>query len=105
MLPDLLRRDRERLGHERRRRSKGCAVTRRKGVSVLLALMGVAAIWFGTQTVDQEHGADPSGKEFVAGWLSTELWMNLWIVGLGFLLLVAAVVFFVAYPRWLRRND
>ena len=61
--------------------------------------MGVAAIWSGTQTVDQSHGPDPSGKEFVAGWLSTELWMNLWIVGLGLLLLVVAVVFFAAYPR------
>jgi hypothetical protein len=75
------------------------AVTRRTGVSVLLALMGVAAIWFGTQTLDQDHASDPSGKEFVAGWISTELWMNLWIVGLGLLLLVAALVFYVAYPR------
>jgi hypothetical protein len=74
-------------------------VTRRTAISVGLAITGIAAIWFGTQTVDQEHGPDPSGKEFVAGWLSTELWMNLWLVGVGMLLLVAAVVFFVAYPR------
>ncbi|MGZ5294082.1 MAG: hypothetical protein ACXWFU_07625 [Actinomycetota bacterium] len=79
-------------------------MTRRTGLSVLLALMGVAAIWFGTQTVDQEHGPDPSGKEFVAGWLSTELWMNLWIVGLGLLLLVTAVAFFLVYPRFWRRR-
>jgi hypothetical protein len=79
-------------------------VTRRTGVSVLLALAGVAAIWFGTQTVDQSHGPDPSGKEFVAGWLETELWMNLWFVGLGLVLLVAAVAFFLAYPRSSRRR-
>jgi hypothetical protein len=70
---------------------------------MLLALIGIAAIWFGTQTVDQDHGPDPGGKVFVLGWLSTELWMNLWLVGLGMLLLVAAVVF-VVYPR-LRRVD
>ena len=80
-------------------------MTRRSGVSVLLALMGVAAIWFGTQTLDQSHGPDPSGKVFVAGWLETELWMNLRLVGLGILLLVAAVVYFAAYPRWSRRKD
>lgn len=66
---------------------------------MLLALMGMAAIWFGTQTVDQDHASDPGGKEFVWGWLSTELWMNLWLVGLGMLLLVAAVVFFVVSRR------
>jgi hypothetical protein len=79
-------------------------VTRRTAISVGLALTGVAAIWFGTQTVDQSHGPDPRGKEFVTGWLSTELWMDLRLVGLGMLLLVAAVVFFVVYPR-LRRAD
>ena len=42
---------------------------------------------------------------FVAGWLETELWMNLRLVGLGILLLVAAVVYFAAYPRWSRRKD
>jgi hypothetical protein len=74
-------------------------VTRRTAISVGLAITGVAAIWFGTQTVGQDHGPDPTGKEFVAGWLETELWMNPWLVGLGMFLLVAAVVFFVAYPR------
>jgi hypothetical protein len=39
---------------------------------------------------------------FVIGWLSTELWMNLWLVGVGTFLLIAAVVFFIVYPR-LRR--
>jgi hypothetical protein len=78
-------------------------VPRRTSISILLALIGIAAIWFGTQTVDQDHGPDPGGKVFVWGWLSTELWMNLWLVGLGMLLLVAAVVFFLVYPR-LRRD-
>ena len=79
-------------------------MTRRTAIPVGLAMTGVAAIWFGTQTVDQSHGPDPRGKEFVTGWLSTELWMDLRLVGLGMLLLVAAVVFFVVYPR-LRRAD
>ena len=78
-------------------------MTRRTGLPILLALMGIAAIWFGTQTVDQSHGSDPSGKEFVAGWLSTELWMNLWIAGLGLLLLVAGIISFV-HPRLTSRR-
>ena len=79
-------------------------MTRRTVISVGLAMTGVAVIWFGTQTVDQSHGPDPSGKEFVAGWLSTELWMDLWLVGLGVLLLVAALIVFIVYPRR-RRAD
>jgi hypothetical protein len=68
-------------------------------ISTISALTGVAVIWFGTQTVGQSHGPDPGGKVFVAGWLSTELWMNLWLVGLGMLLFAAAAVLFAAYPR------
>lgn len=79
-------------------------MSRRIAIPLLLALIGIAAIWFGTQTVDQSHGPDPAGKVFVMGWLSTELWMNLWLVGLGTILLIAAVVFFIVYPR-LRRAD
>ena len=74
-------------------------MSRRTSISLLLALIGIAAIWFGTQMVDQEHGPDPDGKVFVLGWLSSELWMNLWLLGLGMFLLMAAVVFFIVYPR------
>jgi hypothetical protein len=77
-------------------------VIRRTAISTTLALTGVAAVWFGTQTVSQEHGPDPRSKVFVAGWLDTELWLNPWMVGLGVLLLVAAVILFVAYPRLTR---
>lgn len=67
---------------------------------MILGLVGVVAIWFGTNTIEPEHGSDDaSGQVFVGGWFSTEFWMYPWLFGLGVLLLVAALVLFFVHPR------
>ena len=72
----------------------------RRSISLIVALGGVAAIWFGTNTMDPEHGVDDaSGQVFVGGWFGIEFWIYPWLIGLGVLLLVAALIFFVVYPR------
>jgi len=43
------------------------------------------------QIVDQSHGADPSGKLFLASWLESELWVDPWMIGIGLVGLLAAI--------------
>jgi hypothetical protein len=68
---------------------------------VILAVLSIAVglVWFGTQTVGQDHGADPRGKVFVLGWLETELWVNPWLVGIGVLMIMFGVVLLVRRPK------
>jgi hypothetical protein len=71
-----------------------------------LALIGVAMMWLGTQTVGEEHGVDPRNKVLVAAWLETELWVDPWLVGGGLVILIAAVVLFaVSRPRTAQEDD
>jgi hypothetical protein len=68
-------------------------------LATLVAVAGVGSIWFGTQIVDQSHGADPSGKLFLASWLSSELWVNPWLIGIGLAGLLAAILLLVSGRR------
>lgn len=61
--------------------------------------MSAGSIWFGTQIVDQEHGADPGGKLFLASWLSSQLWVNPWLIGIGLAGLLAAILLLVSGRR------
>ena len=67
----------------------------RRVLAVLVAVAGIGLIWLGTQIVDQSHGADPSGKLFVASWLESELWVNPWMIGTGLVGLLAAILLLV----------
>ena len=58
----------------------------------LVAVASIGSIWFGTQIVDQSHGADPSGKLFLASWLESELWVNPWLIGIGLAGLLATLL-------------
>ena len=70
----------------------------------LVAVASVGLIWFGTQIVDQAHGADPSGKLFLASWLESELWVNPWLIAVGLAGLVAALLVLVFGKRSPRRT-
>jgi hypothetical protein len=61
--------------------------------------VGVGLVWFGTQTVGQEHSGDPNNKVFVASWIETQLWMNPWLVAIGGLMLATAVLLLLVSPR------
>ena len=75
-------------------------VSKRAAISVILTLCGVVALWFGTNTIDPEHGPDDAGGQvFVRRGFEVEFWIYPWLFGLGVLLLVAALVFFIVYPR------
>jgi hypothetical protein len=67
----------------------------------LLAVASVGLIWLGTQIVDQSHGPDPGGKLVVAAWLESEVWLNPWLVGLGLIGGVTAVLLFAVRRRTL----
>ena len=58
----------------------------------LVAVASIGLIWFGTQIIDQDHGADPGGKLFLASWLSSQLWINPWLIGIGLAGLVVALL-------------
>ncbi len=66
---------------------------------MLLAVGSIGLIWLGTQIVDQSHGADPSGKVFIASWLESQLWVNPWLIGIGLVGLVAAIPLLVVRRR------
>jgi hypothetical protein len=70
----------------------------------VLAVVSIGLIWLGTQIVDQSHGPDPGGKLFIAAWLESELWVNPWLIGIGVIGLVAAILVLVLGPRT-RRTD
>ena len=78
---------------------------RQRWLFVFLALVGVALMWLGTQTVGEEHGVDPRNKVLIAAWLETELWVNPWLVGGGFVMLIASVVLVEIYGRRTRQKD
>ena len=61
----------------------------------LVAVASVGLIWLGTQIVDQSHGPDPGGKLFIASWLESELWVNPWMIGIGLVGLLAAILLLV----------
>jgi len=67
-------------------------------VASVLASVGVALIWFGTQIVDQSQ-TEPGGKLFLASWLESQLWINPWLVSLGLVGLTAAIVVLVLRGR------
>ena len=88
-----------RCGH-RARASRAWEVPYPSGVNsralaALLALASVGLILLGTQIVDQSHGADPSGKLFLASWLESELWVDPWMIGIGLVGLLAAILLLV----------
>jgi len=66
-----------------------------RALAALLALASVGLILLGTQIVDQSHGADPSGKLFLASWLESELWVDPWMIGIGLVGLLAAILLLV----------
>ncbi len=61
----------------------------------LLAVVSVGLISLGTQIVDQSHGPDSGDKLFLASWLESELWVNPWMIGIGFVGLLAAILLVV----------
>jgi hypothetical protein len=67
----------------------------RRTFGALVLLASLALIWLGTQILDQAHGRDPGGKLFLAGWLSSELWVNPWLVVVGIVGVAAAVILLV----------
>ncbi len=71
----------------------------RRALGALIAVASVGLIWLGTQIVDQSHGPDPSGKLFLASWLSSELWVNPWLIGIGLGGLLAAILLLVSGRR------
>jgi len=80
----------------------GCRTLRgvnRRVLAVLLAVASIGLIWLGTQIVDQSHGADPSGKLFIASWLESELWVNPWLIGMGLVGLLASILLLVFRRR------
>jgi hypothetical protein len=70
-----------------------------RAVTALLAVASVGLIWLGTQIVDQSHGADPSGRLFIASWLESELWVNPWLIGIGLVGLVVSIPLLVVRRR------
>jgi MFS family permease len=64
----------------------------KRALGALVFLVGIGLIWLGAQTVGQEHGADPRNKVMVANWLETELWVNPWLIGIGLVGLMVAVL-------------
>ena len=64
-----------------------------KRAALIVAKLGVLEIAFGTQVVPQEHGlVDPGGKVLVESWLASQLWVNPWLVAVGGLTVVVAIV-------------
>lgn len=47
----------------------------------------------------------PRNKVLIAAWLETELWVNPWLVGGGFVMLIASVVLVEIYGRRTRQKD
>jgi hypothetical protein len=64
---------------------------RQRWFPAFLALVGVALMWLGTQTVGEGTEA-PRNKVLVAAWLETKLWVNPWLLVGGLVLFIAAVV-------------
>ena len=60
-------------------------VSKRAAISVILTLCGVVALWFGTNTIDPEHGPDDAGGQvFVGRGFEVEFWilsLALWAWG------------------------
>jgi len=65
----------------------------------LIAVASLGFIWIGTQILDPEHAADPGGKLFLASWLSSQLWVNPWLIGIGIAGLLAASLVLVFGSR------
>jgi len=74
---------------------QGLPLWHRWVLASFLALASVGLIWLGTQIGDQLHGPDPGGKVFVASWLESELWVNPWLIGVGLLGLLVAILLLV----------
>jgi hypothetical protein len=69
-----------------------------KRAALIVAMLGVLEIAFATQVVPQEHGlVDPGGKVLVTSWLASQLWVNPWLVAVGGLTVIVAVV--LAFQR------
>ena len=76
---------------------------RRIWLTVLVATVGMAEIAFAVQ-IRSWHGrgswtGDPSNKVFVASWLESEMWINPWLLLVGFTTEILAVVTFFMYSR------
>ena len=78
-------------------------MTRRIWLALLVAIVGLAEIAFAVQ-IRTWHGrgswiGEPSNKIFVASWLASEMWVNLWLLLVGVMTMILAVVTFFMYPR------
>ena len=72
-------------------------------LTVFVATVGIADIAFAVQ-IRTWHGrgswtGNPSGKVFFASWLASEMWIDPWLLLVGFTILIFAVVTFFMYPR------